>query len=219
MRNWRRICTLILVLVMTAMLAIPALAEGSVTYTPGAGEFIFKPGTEESPSNLFPDFRNVMPGDSLTEQIRIYNDPDKDVKIKVYIRSLGAQEDTEEFLSQLSLSVVQDGDSVLFDAPADETAQLSDWVYLGTVYSGGEILLNVTLHVPAELGNEFQDSVGYIDWQFKVEELPVEPDDPELPPTGDNSNLITYVIFGAVSLTAFAVLFVLLLRKKKKQEE
>ena len=27
----------------------------------------------------------------------------------------------------------------MFDAPASATAQLSDWTYLGTLYSGGEV--------------------------------------------------------------------------------
>ena len=146
----KRVLTLLVVTVLLLSMAVTASAAGSVTYDGDANEFIFAPGTADSPTSLFENFQNVMPGDVLTEQVQIKNDTSNEVKIKVYLRSLGAQEGTDEFLSQLKLTVEQNGDSVLFAAPADETAQLTDWVYLGTVYSGGEITLDgASLSLPA----------------------------------------------------------------------
>ena len=206
----KRLFSFLAVLVLTLNMAVPVLAAGSVTYDGDANRFIF------APENLFADFQNVMPGDTLTEQILIQNDTSNKVKIKVYMRSLGAQENTGGFLSQMKLTVEQKDDSVLFAAPADKTAQLTDWVCLGTVYSGGEITLDVTLEVPITMGNDYQNKAGYIDWEFKVEELPVEPSDPQPPQTGDTSDIFLYAGLLAVSLAA---LIILLAGRRKKQEE
>lgn len=205
----------LLVLALSLSLGVNALAAGSVTYDENANEFIFAPGTEQSPTSLFENFQNVMPGDTLSEQIRIFNDSAKGVKIKLYMRALGAQEGTEDFLSQMNLTVQQQEASVLFDAPADETAQLTDWVCLGTIYSGGEITLDVQLEVPLTMDNSFQNRIGYLDWQFKIEEFPVEPTDPKPPQTGDSGGVFLYVGLMLLSLTALVILLFFVKPKKE----
>ena len=218
----KRLITLFVVLIvaLSSVLTVYA-ADGKVTYSGNAGNFVFEPGSEHSLTDLFPNFKDVMPGDTLTQKITVKNNADNKVKVKLYIRSLGAHEDSKAFLSQLGLKVDKSDDNemaYMFDAKANETAQLTDWVYLGTLYSGGEVNLDVTLTVPVELDNEFQNKIGYLDWEFMIEEFPIEEGDPKPPQTGDNSNM---GLWFALMLSSFTMLIILLFwrRKDKENEE
>lgn len=206
------------ILIMSCLLPAYA-AEGNVTYSGKARECIFEPGSDYSPTDLFPSFKGVMPGDSLTQKITVKNAADKNVKVKIYMRSQGAHADSVEFLSQLGLKVQKSAENemaYMFDAAANETAQLTEWVYLGTLYSGGTVNLDVILDVPVTLDNRFQDKIGYLDWEFMIEEFPVEPDDPKPPLTGDDFNVSLYL--GVIIASGLMIVILLLLwRRNKKQ--
>lgn len=216
----KRLLTLLLAVLIVGTTALPAYAaNGKVTYSGNSGSFIFEPGSDYSPTDLFPNFKDVMPGDTLSQKITVKNDANKKVKVKIYMRALGAHEDSVEFLNKLRLLVTksdQNEMAYMFDAAADKTAQLTDWVCLGTLYSGGTVDLNVMLDVPVDLDNQFQQLVGYLDWEFKVEEFPIEPGDPGAPPTGDSANLLLWVCLLAGS--GVMILLLLLWRKKEKSE-
>lgn len=217
----KRMLSLLLVLTLAMLCALPASADGgSVTYSGDAGQIIFAPGSDQSLTDLFPDFKGVMPGDKLTQAITVRNDASEKVKVEIYIRSLGAQSGSEEFLSQLRLKVAASEENIMgymFDAYAHETAQLTDWVCLGMLYSGGEVNLDVTLEVPIEMGNEFQDQIGYLDWEFMIREYPVEDDDPKPPPTGDTFSHGGWIAIMCASMLAAFVLIVA--RKKQRKED
>ena len=212
--------TFLCVCVLLLSCVTPVLAaEGNVTYSGDAGEFIFAPGSRYSPTDLFPDFKDVMPGDSITQPVTVKNDASNKVKVNIYVRALGAHEDSKEFLSKLHLRVEKSEENTMaymFDAAANETAELTEWVSLGTLYSGGEVNLNVILDVPVELDNTYQQQIGYLDWEFMIEEYEIAPTDPEPPKTGDDLRIW---IWAGLAVMSFSALMILILAWKEQDKE
>ena len=174
----------VILLVISQISFAAFAANGNVSYMGQAKGFVFEPGSDKSPTDLFPDFKNVMPGDVYTQNIVVANNSGKYGNLaRIFIRALGAQNGSEEFLSQLRLKVeLVDDNSTIFEAPADETAGLTDWVKLGTLEYGEKVELKVTLIVPGELDNRFQGKTGYLDWEFMVEDWEQNPVKPPNPP-------------------------------------
>lgn len=135
-------------------------------------------------TDLFTNFKNVFPGDVLTEEINIKNNFSEYDFIKVYLRAVLHSEsenplateakETEtvasanDFLSQLSLKVFN-GDSLIFSASPDEADGLSENTFLGTLKPGEIKTLRAVLEVPLELSNEYAHRAGEVDWIFSVE--------------------------------------------------
>lgn len=226
----RKFFTFCLLLMFLLSLASPAAAteptpepateiseDGEIIYTDGVEKFVFITDSEYTDTDQFHNFKTVMPGDVIDQRIILRNDISNDRKIKVYMRSHGAHESSIDFLSKLNLTIVQDAENVLFDATADQAAQLSEWVYLGTLYSGGECELLLTLQVPVTLGNEYANCVGYLDWEFGVSEFPVEDTDPKPPETGDSSRIVLWTGLAAGSFAAVMLLVFVPGRKKEIQ--
>lgn len=239
---FRIISSLVLALMLMCSTAVSfATGSSSVTYKGKAKEFIFQPGSDYSVTDLFTNFKGVMPGDTLTQQINVKNEASKKVNVKIYIRALGPAElendngeeivsadDSADFLKEMKLTVDTDDDTRLFEAPADQTAGLTGYVLLGTFRSGADVDLNVNLEVPITMGNDYQERIGALDWQFMAEEYPLNPDDPSTPTdpngpndpddpnktkTGDDSNMLVYGLIALAALGGAAVVIVTRRRK------
>lgn len=185
---------LLLTLMLLMGLSITAFAaESSVTFECGK-LIVFEPGSVYTGSDLFDNFKGVMPGDTLSEEITIQNESNDCDYIKVYMRAVlhdengnpisqkvleelkddsrrGAASELEymhDFLSQLSMTV-KNGSEVIYNASPDQLDDLSENVYLGTIYKGDSTKLNVELTVPVELNNKYANRIGEVDWVFVVE--------------------------------------------------
>ena len=165
------------VALLLMLVLVTSAYASNVTYDGDAKEFIFEPGSEYSPTDLFTDFKDVMPGDVITQRITLRHDSSADTVAKIYMRSRGAHPDSGAFLSKLKLQVhvLDEGSKEsLFDNAANHAKPMEDWVWLGTLKPGAEVDLDVILTVPVELDNTYSDLIGYLDWHFMVEEFPAD---------------------------------------------
>ncbi|MBQ1218250.1 MAG: hypothetical protein IIX85_09880 [Clostridia bacterium] len=217
----RKLTVLVVMLIVGALLfgfSVSASA-GTVTYDGDSKKFVFSPGSKHSPTDLFSEFKDLMPGDSVKQDVTVKNAASNDVKIKLYVRSKGADEASKEFLSKLQLNVAKAENNemaYMFDASADQTAGMTDWVLLGTLYSGGEVNLVLNLQIPIDLNDSFQNAIGKIDWEFKVEEFPIEPDDPKPPQTDDDNTMYLFAIPAIISVLC---LIPVILKKRRRSDD
>lgn len=171
-----------------ATMPMASAADSSVQYQGGAEKFVFLPGSDQSPTDLFDNFKGVMPGDTRTQAVQVRNNLPEGTTVRLYLRADAVDEQYQEFLSQMTLQVMQ-GDKTIFEAAADQQDSLSENVLLGEFVSNGTTELKITLNVPLTMGNDFQNAVGKIRWVFTAEEIPDEEIvDSEPPLVGPSSN-------------------------------
>ena len=203
--------SIIALLAAAACLTVSGFAaNSSVTFEGGAENFVFLPGSGYSDTDLFNGFKNVMPGDTVTQTITVKNSSDEYDSVKIYLRAEvenplsydevyegrdgkdqeageGMRDETvvtmSDFLSKLSMKVSQ-GEGVLFEASPNELGGLKDGVQLGEFDEGESTEILVELQVPIELSNKYANRVGEVDWVFTVEGIIDDPDDPDDPGGG-----------------------------------
>lgn len=224
-KTLKTISALALVLVLLLGMSATAFAESKVTYEGGAEKFVFLPGSEYTETDLFENFKGVMPGDVITQEITVQNNYTKAEKVNIYLRAVVHDEQgnplseevartedlvsMQDFLSQLTMTVKQ-GDKVLFSASPDELDGLKENVLLGAFPGKSYTKLVVELSVPIELGNEYANRVGEVDWVFTAEEVT------KTVQTGDDSDLILWAALMTLSLVTAAGVILSLNRKNKE---
>ena len=200
-----------LALLMAMLLSANALAS-SVTYVDRDELFDFKPGSAYEATDLFDNFKGVLPGDVLEEYITVRNSSEG--KIRVYLQckyDSYVTTDAQDFLNQLKLTV-EASDKTIFEAEADQKAQLSEPVLLGTFKQSGQVELKVTLEVPADMGNEYMGQIGVVPWTFLIEEIPED----DTPDTGDWFRAELWG--GAAVLLTLAIAALLIVQRKRRAE-
>ena len=201
---------------LLGMSTLSLAADSSVSYEGGAEKYVFLPGSDYTDSDLFDNFKGVMPGDVLEQKIIVTNKTDDCDYVKIYMRAVAHDEvknplsetvadatdivSMQDFLSQLSMKI-WNGSELIYEATPDELDGLAENVLLGSFELGESTELTVELTVPIELGNEYANRVGEVDWVFVAEEL-----NHPTPETGDHSNVMIYIVMMAIALTAVVVI-------------
>ena len=223
----RRISTLLMALALVLSLSVPAFAS-SVTFEGKSRGFSFDPGSGYSSTDLFGGFKGVMPGDELSETVTVTNNAREFDYVKVYLRARTHSNSSntmvasdpeygkdavemKDFLSKLTMRVYN-GSKLIFEASPEELDGLSKNVYLGSLEKNENLKLTVELDVPIELGNEYANRVGEVDWVFTVEGFNYS----DSPKTGDEFNMVLMIGIMAVSAVGIVAVIVLLRKRGKK---
>lgn len=184
-KSCKAVFSLVLMILIVISLSSTAFAAApSITFKGFTSGFDFQPGSEYTETDLFNSFKNVMPGDTVTETITFTNSASDCDFVNLYMRAEAHDEtanplspkvaDKEtiaamtEFLSKLSMKV-WNGTEIIYDAAPNELGGLGSNKFLGTFRSGETASLKVELSVPIDLDNKFADRIGEVDWIFHVE--------------------------------------------------
>ncbi len=213
-RKIMKMASVVLALLLVAGVAGSAFAAATdVNFTTKGSDklFVFTPES----TDLFANFKNLMPGDTVEQTITVQNTSGYLVRLWLMTNPEVAEAD-RDFLSQLKLTVTS-GKKDLFEAAASEQGQLIPTkespygVLLGTFHHKGTVELTATIEVPTELGNAYMGREGIVPWTFTAEEVII----PDTPDTGDDFTLWVWVAVGGV----LVISLLWLLFGKKKQKE
>ena len=175
-KSRKAICSLILLMLMAMSLATRAFANSpSITFQGFSKGFDFRPGSEYTETDLFGNFKNLMPGDAVTETITFTNAATDCDFVNLYMRAEAHDETANplspkvaegetlatmtEFLSQLSMKV-WNGTELIYEASPHELDGLKSNKLLGVFRTGQSAALKVQLSVPLALDNRFANRVG-----------------------------------------------------------
>lgn len=217
MKRMQKLLSLLFAAMLVLALPAAALAaeNPTVDYTGQEKQFVFSNTGAGSATDLFVNFKGVMPGDTLSQTISVKNSSAG--KVRIYLRMEPVKPEHKDFLDQLQLKVTNSfGSTKLYEAPPSEQDGLAENVLLGLFYPGAAITLTADLIVPLTLGNEYMEKTGDVVWVFTVEEVPEPTPEPTPVPTpkppdktGDETNLTPWLLLGATMLLVIAVLIVL----------
>lgn len=206
------ISTLILVTVLLLGLAFsrPVLAAQT--------EVVFKNDQQKavielSSDDLFENFKGVMPGQSLTQDIILRNETSR--KLRVFIRGKAMGEAERAFLQHASLQGRVNG-RLIFDYKGPAT-DLSRESVLAVLPARSSAVMTVSLSTPISLGNEFQSTSYVYGWLFRAEDDLVDSDQDNKPPA--TGATLHYLLLPLPFILAGAFFLLLLVWKRRRRDQ
>lgn len=186
------------ILLMLLLSTSYPVQASSVTYVNQADKFVFVPEN----TDLFENFKGVMPGDQVAQTIFVKND--SKVPVKIYLKINPIQPEDDQFLKQLTLTM-NNQEVEVFNETLDQQGQFKQFILLAELKPQQQKTLDLLLDVPLTLSSEYMEYESEIQWIFKVEED--EGEVANLPDTGSSSqHFITLsggmmIIFGLLLIT------------------
>lgn len=164
--------------------------------------------------DLFPAFKDLMPGDEREQQIEIRATGVKS-QVRVFVRAVVDQE-TASLLSPITLTAAGDTSAgwLQTGTPGSVFARPTQ---VATFMGDGSTVLNLQLSVPTSVGNELADASKAIRWEITAEDdgetIPAQPAGSKKPSlfglaaTGDNSLALLLTLLTLAIIAFMAALF------------
>lgn len=169
------------------------------------------------PDDFFRNFQSAMPGDTLKDYAEIFNTTSKSAELFFHTGLVCQREDRMNLLKKLGLTIDMDGKKIYSGNLM--ALELADEVSLGVFSPGKRGILNFTVTVPPDLGNDYALRDTMVKWFFTVYEKepegasplaksPTVTEPPEIrsperttsPKTGDEAPVLEYALLLGTSL-------------------
>ena len=156
----KKLLSLVMIAAALAALTVPALAADSVVRREGTSGLVIETvGSGYTDTDLFGSFKNVMPGDELTEDITVKNSVNGFDYVKLYIRAVPHDEQGNLLTYDEAFENEDGKDKQNIEGMRDETvatmadflAQLSMDVYLVNADDTKEIIFSASPDQSAQL--------------------------------------------------------------------
>ena len=218
-------CMVAAILCMVA-LAVPAGASAdppAIAYDGHARQQTVSGATASSGEpDLFPAFKDLMPGDEREQQIEIRATGVKS-QVRVLIRAV-VDHETAHLLSPITLTATVGDASAGWLQTGTPGSVFARPTQVATFTGDGSTVLNLQLSVPTSVGNELADASKTIRWEIAAEDdgetIPAQSAGSKKPSlfglaaTGDNSLALLLTL---LTLAIIAFLAALLLSRRDKR--
>lgn len=171
--------------------------------------------------NKFMDFQTMLPGETYHDNFGVINEC-KDKEFDVYFQIIPIDQSSiaDELLEHITMEITY-GDEVLYKGRATGKSydvgekNLQNQILLGTYKPREAKNLDVIIRLDEEIDEKLTGVTSRIDWEFTIvyDDIPV----PVTPPkTGDRTDMVSYIVMGAASISVI-LLMVLLINKRKEK--
>lgn len=206
--------------------AVPARAFAdapSIYYDGNARQLMVSGATDTSDDpDLFPSFKDLMPGDTRDQQIEVRATGVKS-QVRVFVRAV-VDHETAHMLSPITLTAAVGDASDGWLQTGTPGSVFAYPTQIATFMSDGSTVLNLQLSVPTSVGNELADTSKTIRWEITAEDdgetIPAQPAGSKKPSlfglaaTGDNSLALLLTLL-TLAIIAFMAALILSRRNKR----
>jgi hypothetical protein len=161
-------------------IAAPASLESTDTRVTYLGK---KQGftLEEGQTDLFANFKDLLPGCARTQKILLENRSDEEVELFLKAESTEQEQMSEEqqkliqqLLQKYAVIEIKDGDRILYRGCVSGNlfgvnSSLREYLSLGKVAAGKSKELTVELSLDPDMDNRYMELTGKVKWVFAVQ--------------------------------------------------